>query len=83
MTAHDKPEYSIDLSGVEISFSLLKITQIFREMRVGERLEIKGCDAETRTDIFKILPPSACRTVAGEEESPHRFLLVKAKSIKR
>lgn len=46
----------LDLTGGVASFSLLKISQIFREMAAGEVLEIRGCDRATRSDLLKILP---------------------------
>ncbi len=57
----------LDLRGGVASFSLLKISQFFREMAAGEVLEIRGCDADTRADLVKILPPGSYRLVCEEE----------------
>jgi TusA-related sulfurtransferase len=72
MTDHPS---AIDLTGIESAFALLKISQMFRKMRVGETLEIVGCDPDTRRDMLRVLPASACRWMDGE--SPDRFFLRK------
>ena len=52
--------YSIDLRGTIIPFSLLKITNLFKEMEPGDRIEIVGDDASISNDIKRILPESSC-----------------------
>jgi TusA-related sulfurtransferase len=49
-------DHYLDLRGAIPPISLLKVTQVFREMKPNEILEIHGRDPDTRTDIFKILP---------------------------
>lgn len=58
----------IDLTGIDGPFALLKISQIFREMGTGEVLEIVGCDADTRSDLFRVLPAPAWRLLEGAAE---------------
>lgn len=54
-----KADYILDFRGTIPPISLLKISQIFREMKTHEVLEVLGQDADTRTDLFKVLP-EAC-----------------------
>jgi TusA-related sulfurtransferase len=51
-----KPDYTLDFRGTITSITLLKASRIFREMRPREIIMIKGCDSDTRTDLFKVLP---------------------------
>jgi TusA-related sulfurtransferase len=66
----------IDLTGIGGPFALLKISQIFREMDTGEVLEIVGCDADTRSDLFRVLPAPAWRLLEGAAE-PNRLRVQK------
>ena len=52
--------YSFDLRGTIIPFSLLQITNLFKEMKPGELMEIVGDDASIAKDLKRILPESAC-----------------------
>ena len=65
----------LDLSGGVASFSLLKISQCFREMGAGDVLEVRGCDADTRADLVKILPPGSYRLVF-EGAAPERCIRI-------
>jgi len=51
-----KADYILDFRGTIFPISLLKMCQTFREMQSNEILEILGSDADTRTDVFKVLP---------------------------
>ena len=53
-----KADYTLDFRGTITPISLLKVSQIFREMKPNEVLEIRGHDIDTRTDLFKVLPSS-------------------------
>ncbi|MFP4306649.1 MAG: sulfurtransferase TusA family protein [Desulfococcaceae bacterium] len=66
----------IDLTGIAGPFALLKISQIFREMETGEILEIVGCDPDTRSDLFRVLPAPSWRLLEGAGE-PGRFRIQK------
>ena len=48
-------DHILDLRGMIIPVSLLKITQVLREIKSGETVEIVGSDPETKRDLFKIL----------------------------
>lgn len=65
----------LDLKGGVASFSLLKISQFFREMAAGDVLEVRGCDAETRADLVKILPPGSYHLIY-EGEAPDRCIRI-------
>ncbi|MCK5193795.1 MAG: sulfurtransferase TusA family protein [Desulfobulbaceae bacterium] len=51
-----KADHILDFRGSISPISLLKLTQVFREMKPNEILEILGSDLDTRTDVFKVLP---------------------------
>lgn len=74
---HQKP-LGIDLTGIDASFALLKVSQIFRKMRAGEVLEIRGCAPDLRSDLLRVLPATAYRVLRTEAEpSSGRFHLQK------
>ncbi|MBW2369406.1 MAG: sulfurtransferase TusA family protein [Deltaproteobacteria bacterium] len=50
------PDYILDLRGAIPPITLLKISQVFREMKTEEIIEILCGDPDTRSDIFKVLP---------------------------
>lgn len=47
--------HRLDIQGVMVPISLLKITQAFREIKTGEILEILSDDPDTREDLFRVL----------------------------
>ena len=62
-----KPDQILDLRGAIPPISLLKVCQVFREMKEQEILEILFRDPDTRTDIFKVLPPLSYELIVMEE----------------
>ena len=48
-------DHILDLRGMIVPLTLLKITQALREIKPGETVEIIGSDPETKRDLFKIL----------------------------
>jgi TusA-related sulfurtransferase len=52
--------YSFDLRGTIIPFALLQISNLFKEMKPGEFMEIVGDDASISKDLKRILPESTC-----------------------
>lgn len=66
-----QPARIIDVSGEFSPFTLLKISQIFREMAAGDVLEIRECDTETRSDLMRILPSDACRLSIEDDNVRH------------
>ncbi|MFP4348636.1 MAG: hypothetical protein ACOC3W_05520 [Thermodesulfobacteriota bacterium] len=69
----------LDLRGGVASFSLLKISQFFREMAAGDVLDVRGCDAETRSDLVKILPSGSYHLIY-EAEAPDRCIRILKKT---
>ena len=49
---------TFDLRDTIIPFSLLQITNQFRRMAPGDKLEIIGCDDGTLADLRRLLPAS-------------------------
>lgn len=66
-----QPDHTININGEFSPFTLLKISQIFREMAPGDILEIQECDPETRSDLARILPSGACRWIADQKTEFH------------
>ncbi len=48
-------DHILDLRGMIIPVTFLRFTQAFREIEVGEIMEIVGNDPETIKDLFRIL----------------------------
>ena len=48
-------DHTLDLRGMIIPVTFLKVTQALREIKSGEIVEIVGSDPQTRRDLFKIL----------------------------
>ncbi len=69
------PHYMLDLRGAIPPITLLKIIQVFREMKEEEILEILCPDPATRRDIFKVLPRFSYDLIIMEkmEEDPECF----------
>jgi TusA-related sulfurtransferase len=62
-------DYSFDFRGAITSLGLLKLRRVFREMKSNQTLEVIGLDADTRLDLFRLLPPAAYELIAVEERS--------------
>ena len=80
-----KPDQILDLRGAIPPITLLKVSQVFREMKEQEILEILCRDPDTRTDIFKVLPPFSYELIIMEEleedDSSFRVQMKKRKNI--
>ncbi len=76
-----KADYRLDLRGTITSLALLKTTQTLRLMQTDQVLEIVGRDPDTRTDLFKVIPPFSCELVHMEfvEEGGYCIQLKKIK----
>jgi TusA-related sulfurtransferase len=59
VTLSAKADYRLDFRGAITSLSLLKLTRVFREMKPNQTLEVIGLDADTRYDLFRLLPAVA------------------------
>ena len=59
VTLSANADYRLDFRGAITSLSLLKLTRVFREMKPNQTLEVIGLDADTRYDLFRLLPAVA------------------------
>ncbi len=59
--------HTLDLRGVIIPFSLLKVSQVFKIIKPGGLLEILCSDPDIQKDLFKILPKSSYELTIMEE----------------
>ncbi|MBW2605501.1 MAG: sulfurtransferase TusA family protein [Deltaproteobacteria bacterium] len=55
----------------------LKVTQAFREMKVGEILQIKGDDPKTRREIFQVLNTFHYTIIDTEENGDYYCICLK------
>ncbi len=80
-----KPDHILDIRSSIPPISLLKVSQAFRAMKKKETIEILCGDIETRTDLFKVLPPLSYELVLveelEEEDSLFRVRMKKKKDI--
>ena len=60
-------DHYLDVRGAIPPISLLKVSQVFREMKPNEIVEILGRDPDTRIDMFKIIPDFAYDLIVMEE----------------
>ena len=63
----EKTDYSLDFRGAIASLNLLKLRRVFREMKANQTLEVIGLDADSRSDLFRLLPSVAYELIAMEE----------------
>lgn len=79
-----KVDHILDLRGTIPPISLLKISQVFRQMKTNEILEILGRDPDTRKDVLKIFPTSSYELIVSEEldkaDASYRLKLRKKES---
>ena len=58
-------------------FSLLKVTQVFGEMKPDDILEVRGADTDMKKDLFKILPESTYQLLKVDYEKEEGFHLLR------
>jgi TusA-related sulfurtransferase len=73
----DNVKHVLDLRGLIIPLTLLKITQGVRNMSGGETMEIIGTDPDTRKDMLRILGFSPCKVLSVRDEDDRYFVLLK------
>jgi hypothetical protein len=58
---------------------MLKLSRVFRTMRSNQTLEVLGLDADTRSDLFRLLPAVSYEVIAMDEkdDGPIRVFLRK------
>ena len=62
-----KADYTLDFRGTISTISLLKVTQVFNDMKPMETIEILGCDEDTRRDLFRVLPEASYDLICNDE----------------
>lgn len=72
----------LDLRGMIVPLTLLKITQGFRALQGGETLEILGTDQDTRKDALSVLEKSSCEVVCICDEKDHYVIRLR-KDVER
>jgi TusA-related sulfurtransferase len=73
----------LDLRGFITPFTLLKVSNTFKEMPMGETVEVLWGSSEVSSDLFKILPDLSFEVIVmeerhGEEGQYYRAQLRKA-----
>ena len=77
-----KVKRMLDLRGMIIPLTLLKITQGLRKMGAGETMEIIGTDPDTRRDALRVLGNSPCRVLWVRDEDDHYLIRLKKEKEK-
>jgi TusA-related sulfurtransferase len=67
----------LDLRGMIIPLTLLKITQGLRKIGAGETMDIIGTDPDTRRDALRVLGNSHCRVLCVRDEINHYLIRLK------
>ena len=62
-----KADHTLDFRGTISTISLLKVTQVFNEMKPMETMEILGCDEDTRRDLFRVLPEASYELIFNDD----------------
>jgi len=73
----DKSDIVIDVRHFVSWFSLLKLTQVFGEMKPQDILEVRGADTDTREDLLKILPESTYQVLKVDNDGEDGFHLLR------
>lgn len=62
-----KADHILDLRGIIPPITLLRLSQVFRDMLPDQTLEVWCGDPDTRNDMFKILPPDSYEVLVVQE----------------
>jgi hypothetical protein len=62
-----KVDHTLDFRGTISTISMLKVTQVFNDMKPMETLEILGCDEDTLRDLFRVLPVASYDLMFNDE----------------
>jgi TusA-related sulfurtransferase len=79
--AEFKADHVLDLRGVIMPLSLLKITHAFRNLENGETVDIVGTDLDTRRDFLKVLGKSSCEVLHINAENGRYFIRLRKGKI--
>jgi len=78
----EKADYVLDFRETIIPLALLKMSQVLREMRTDEVLEIITRDPDARSDVFKVIPGSSCELIDMEFNKEADFCRIQLKKRK-
>jgi TusA-related sulfurtransferase len=67
-------EHLLDVSGMIVPLTLLKIMQAFRKIGAGEIMDVVGTDPDTRRDCLKVLGTFPCEVICVRDERD-RYLI--------
>jgi TusA-related sulfurtransferase len=77
-----KADHVLDFRQTITPFALLKLTQVLREMKQNEVLEIiTREDGDARADVFKVIPFASCEVIDMEFNKKANFCLIRVKRI--
>jgi TusA-related sulfurtransferase len=65
-----KNKRRLDLRGLLIPFTLLKVSQAFREIKAGETLEVLWGEPQVPGELYKVLPEFSYEVVLTETLEP-------------
>jgi TusA-related sulfurtransferase len=63
-----KAKYKLDLRGLLVPLSLLKVTQSFRALKPGETLEVLWREPESQQELFRVLPHASYEVIEMNEK---------------
>jgi TusA-related sulfurtransferase len=72
-------DHVLDLRGMIMPLTLLKITQRFRKIGDGETMAILGTDPDTRRDVLKVLETSPCEVLFIHDEKDYYLIRLRKK----
>jgi TusA-related sulfurtransferase len=81
--SESKVDHVLDLRGMIIPLTLLKITQAFRNLRNGGTMDIVGTDLDTRRDFLKVLGKSPCEVLHINDENGRYFIRLRKGRISK
>jgi len=79
----EKADYILDFRETIISLALLKMTQVVREMKANQVLEIVTHDPDVRSDVFKVIPGSTCELIDMELDRKDECCRIQLKKRKQ
>jgi TusA-related sulfurtransferase len=77
-------KYKLDLRGLLVPLSLLKVTQSFRALKPGETLEVLWREPESPQELFRVLPHASCEVIEMKEQgraNPYYRILLQKKEL--
>lgn len=74
MRLKNQLNHIIDLGGLIAPVATLQAVQKFREMEIGEGLEMKNCNHETKTMVLRFFPKSSYQLLHEKKMRGKSFL---------